>query len=174
MGFRLPLVGNACDLDFVGHAWFRAIACVSADRWKITSYLYFAIRTRYALEVAGNNLRNTAAGRIYPTGIPLFVSTVTGSNLKYQTLYDRIAPGYDLAERLYHWFTRKPNYRIDFISELELKPNARVLETSVGTGANLRFFPATLTSMASTSPGGLLKKCQRNLLKWRRQIHISG
>ena len=73
--------------------------------------------TRYALEMAGSNLRNTATGRIYPIrdGIPLFVSTVTGSNLKYQTLYDRIAPGYDLAERLYHWFTRKPNYRLDFI-----------------------------------------------------------
>ena len=69
--------------------------------------------TRYALEMAGSNLRNTATGRIYPIreGIPLFVSTVTGPNLKYQTLYDRIAPGYDLAERLYHWFTRKPNYR---------------------------------------------------------------
>ena len=59
-------------------------------------------------------LRNTATGRIYPIrdGIPLFVSTVTGSNLKYQTLYDRIAPGYDLAERLYHWHvTRRSGKR---------------------------------------------------------------
>ena len=99
--------------------------------------------TRFGLERAGTNLRNTATGRIYPIrdGIPLFVSTVTGSNLKYQTLYDRIAPGYDLAERLYHWFTRKPNYRHEFMGELELKPQASVLEVSVGTGANLRFLP---------------------------------
>jgi ubiquinone/menaquinone biosynthesis C-methylase UbiE len=130
--------------------------------------------TRYALEMAGNNLRNTATGRIYPIreGIPLFVSTVTGSNLKYQTLYDRIAPGYDLAERLYHWFTRKPNYRLDFISELELRPNAVVLETSVGTGANLRFLPRDIDFYGVDISWGMLRKCQRNLVKWNRHAHI--
>src|ERR1700752_2626287 len=130
--------------------------------------------TRYGLEMAGGNLRNTATGRIYPIreGIPLFVSTVTGPNLKYQTLYDRIAPGYDLAERLYHWFTRKPNYRLDFISELELKPKARVLETSVGTGANLRFLPRDIDFYGVDISWGMLKKCQRNLIRWKRNAHI--
>jgi ubiquinone/menaquinone biosynthesis C-methylase UbiE len=124
--------------------------------------------------MAGDNLRNTATGRIYPIreGIPLFVSTVTGSNLKYQTLYDRIAPGYDLAERLYHWFTRKPNYRLDFISELELKPSARVLETSVGTVANLRFLPRDIDFYGVDISWGMLRKCQRNLVKWDRHAHI--
>jgi ubiquinone/menaquinone biosynthesis C-methylase UbiE len=130
--------------------------------------------TRYALEMAGGNLRNIATGRIYPIrdGIPLFVSTVTGPNLKYQTLYDRIAPGYDLAERLYHWFTRKPNYRHDFISELELKPSACVLEVSVGTGANLRFLPIDIDFFGIDISWGMLYKCQRNLLKWGRNAHI--
>lgn len=130
--------------------------------------------TRYALEMAGSNLRNTATGRIYPIrdGIPLFVSTVTGSNLKYQILYDRIAPGYDLAERLYHWFTRKPNYRLDFISDLELKPNARVLETSVGTGANLRYLPRDIDFYGVDLSWGMLRKCQRNLVHWRRKAHL--
>ena len=51
--------------------------------------------TRYALELTGSSLRNTATGRMYPIrdGIPLFVSTVTGPNLKYQTLYDRHRSG---------------------------------------------------------------------------------
>ena len=42
--------------------------------------------TRYAFELDGNTLRNTATGRVYPIrdGIPFFVSTVTGPNLKYQ------------------------------------------------------------------------------------------
>ncbi len=130
--------------------------------------------SRYALEMAGNNLRNTATGRIYPIrdGIPLFVSTVAGSNLKYQTLYDRIAPGYDLTERLYHWFTRKPSYRLDFINELELKPNARVLEVSVGTGANLRFLPMDIDFYGIDISWGMLHKCQRNLLQWRRKAHL--
>ena len=130
--------------------------------------------TRYDLEEAGNNLRNTATGRIYPVrdGIPLFVSTVTGPNLKYQVLYDRIAPGYDLAERLYHWFTRKPNYRHEFLRELELKPSACVLEVSVGTGANLRYLPQDIDFYGIDISWGMLRKCQRNLLKWSRKAHI--
>lgn len=130
--------------------------------------------TRYSLELAGNNLRNTATGRIYPIrdGIPLFVSTVTGPNLKYQTLYDRIAPGYDLAERLYHWLTRKPNYRHEFLSELEIKPQASVLEVSVGTGANLRFLPQDIDFYGIDISWGMLHKCERNLLKWGRKAHL--
>lgn len=130
--------------------------------------------TRYNLEEAGHNLRNTATGRIYPIrdGIPLFVSTVTGPNLKYQVLYDRIAPGYDLAERLYHWVTRRPNYRHEFIAELDLRPNARVLEVSVGTGANLRFLPQDIDFYGIDISWGMLRKCQRNLLQWRRNAHL--
>ncbi|MBS1806396.1 MAG: methyltransferase domain-containing protein [Acidobacteria bacterium] len=130
--------------------------------------------TRYSLERAGTNLRNTATGRIYPIrdGIPLFVSTLTGPNLKYQTLYDRIAPGYDLAESLYHWIRRKPNYRHEFLSELEIKPQATVLEVSVGTGANLRFLPHDITFYGIDISWGMLRKCERNLLKWRRKAHL--
>jgi ubiquinone/menaquinone biosynthesis C-methylase UbiE len=130
--------------------------------------------TRYALELAGNNLRNTATGRIYPIrdDIPLFVSSVSGSNLKYQTLYDRIAPGYDLAERIYHWFLRKPSYRHEFLGELELKPDARVLEVSVGTGTNLRFLPHDIDFYGVDISWGMLRNCQRNLLKWNRKAHL--
>jgi ubiquinone/menaquinone biosynthesis C-methylase UbiE len=130
--------------------------------------------TRYALERADANLRNTATGRIYPIrdGIPLFVSTVSGPNLRYQTLYDRIAPGYDLAENLYHWFRRKPNYRHEFLSELEINPQASVLEVSVGTGANLRFLPRDIDFYGIDISWGMLRKCGRNLLKWRRKAHL--
>jgi ubiquinone/menaquinone biosynthesis C-methylase UbiE len=130
--------------------------------------------TRYGLEKAGLNLRNIATGRIYPIrdDIPLFVSTVTGSNFKYQVLYDRIAPGYDLAEHLYHWFIRKPSYRHEFISELELNPSARVLEVSVGTGANLPYLPQDIDFFGIDISWGMLRKCQHNLLKWRRKAHL--
>jgi ubiquinone/menaquinone biosynthesis C-methylase UbiE len=130
--------------------------------------------TRFALEMTGNNLRNMATGRIYPIrdGIPLFVSTVTGPNLKYQTLYDRIAPGYDIAERMYHWFTRKANYRLEYLSELEIKPGARVLEVSVGTGANLPYLPADVEFYGLDLSWGMLHRCQRNLRLWNRHAHL--
>ena len=130
--------------------------------------------TRFALELTGNNLRNTATGRIYPIrdGIPLFVSTVTGPNLKYQTLYDRIAPGYDLAERLYHWFTRKPSYRQEYLSELEIRPGARVLEVGVGTGANIPYLPTNIDFYGLDISWSMLRKCQRNLSQWNRSAHL--
>jgi ubiquinone/menaquinone biosynthesis C-methylase UbiE len=130
--------------------------------------------TRYALELAGNNLRNTATGRIYPIrdGIPLFVSTVTGLNLKYQTLYDRIAPGYDLGERLVDWFTRKPDYRKEYLTELETKPGARVLEVAIGTGGNVPYLPPGVEFFGIDISWGMLRKCQRNLLQWNRHAHL--
>jgi len=130
--------------------------------------------TRFALELAGNSLRNTATGRVYPIrdGIPLFVSTVTGPNLKYQTLYDRIAPGYDLVERLYDWFKRRPDYRQEFLSELEIRPGDRVLEVGVGTGANIPFLPAEIEFFGLDISWGMLRKCQRNLLHWNRHAHL--
>jgi ubiquinone/menaquinone biosynthesis C-methylase UbiE len=130
--------------------------------------------TRYSLELAGNNLRNTATGRIYPirSGIPLFVSTVSGPNLKYQTMYDLIAPGYDLAERLNRWVARKPNYRLECLSELEIAAGARVLEVSVGTGANLRYLPENIDFYGLDLSWGMLRKCQSNLKRWKRSAHL--
>ena len=130
--------------------------------------------TRYSFEVEAGNLRNTATGRVYPMrdGIPLFVSTVTGSNLKYQNLYDRLAPGYDLAEKLYRWFTRKPDFRLEYLKELEIIPNARMLEISVGTGANLRYLPENIDFYGIDLSWGMLRKCQKNLRKWHRKAHL--
>ena len=130
--------------------------------------------TRYAFELDGNTLRNTATGRVYPIrdGIPLFVSTVTGPNLKYQHLYDRIAPGYDLAERLYRWVARKPDYRPEYLRELEITEGSRVLEVSVGTGANLRYLPESIDFYGLDLSWGMLKKCQSNLMRWHRRAHL--
>ncbi len=130
--------------------------------------------TRYAFELDGNTLRNTATGRVYPIrdGIPLFVSTVTGSNLKYQAMYDRLAPGYDLAERLYNWVTRKPDYRKEYIPELEISEGSRVLEVSVGTGANIRYMPENIQFYGIDLSWGMLHKCQKNLKKWHRKAHL--
>lgn len=130
--------------------------------------------TRYVFEMDGNALRNTATGRVYPIrdGIPLFISTVTGSNLKYQAMYDRIAPGYDLAERLSRWVTRKPDFRPEFLSELEITAGARVLEVSVGTGANVRYLPENIDFYGIDISWGMLRKCQKNLEKWHRRAHL--
>jgi ubiquinone/menaquinone biosynthesis C-methylase UbiE len=130
--------------------------------------------TRYPLEMTGNNLRNTATGRIYPIrdDIPLFVSTVKGPNLKYQTRYDYIAPGYDLGERLYDWVRGRSNYREELLKELEIKRGDRVLEVAVGTGANIRYLPDGIDFYGLDLSWGMLRKCQRNLRHWNRKAHL--
>ena len=130
--------------------------------------------TRYPLEMTGNNLRNTATGRIYPIrdDIPLFVSTVKGPNLKYQTRYDYLAPGYDLGERLYNWVRGRSNYREELVKELELKTGDRVLEVSVGTGTNLKYLPEGIDFYGLDLSWGMLRKCQRNLRHWKRKAHL--
>jgi ubiquinone/menaquinone biosynthesis C-methylase UbiE/uncharacterized protein YbaR (Trm112 family) len=130
--------------------------------------------TRYEFELDGSTLRNTATGRVYPIrdGIPLFLSTLTGTNLKYQALYDRIAPGYDIAESIYRTVLRKPDFRSEIIAELEIAPGMRVLEVGVGTGANLRLLPAGIDFFGLDLSWGMLRKCRRNLKKWRRTAHL--
>lgn len=130
--------------------------------------------TRYDFELEGSTLRNTATGRVYPIrdGIPLFVSTLTGPNLKYQALYDRIAPGYDLAESLYRLAFRKPDFRREIVSTLEIQPGMRVLEVGVGTGANLRYLPREIDFYGLDLSWGMLHKCRKNLKRARRKANL--
>src|SRR5579863_7798019 len=125
--------------------------------------------TRYNFELEGSTLRNTATGRVYPIrdGIPLFVSTLTGPNLKYQALYDRIAPGYDLAEAFNRVILRRPDFRREILAELEITPAMRVLEVGVGTGANLRYLPHDIDFYGLDLSWGMLRRCRKNLRKWR-------
>ncbi|HEV2349842.1 MAG TPA: hypothetical protein VG028_08370 [Terriglobia bacterium] len=95
-------------------------------------------------------LVNPDSGRKFPIrdGIPCFIepADVSGPNKRYQEFYDRIAPGYDLAAKLYGFFTREDlrKVRRGYLEELEVSEQHRVLEVSVGTGLNISFFPKTV------------------------------
>jgi hypothetical protein len=56
--------------------------------------------THDALELDTGALLNSKSGRRHPI-IPIFFEALSGSNKKYQELYDRIARLYDPAETLY-------------------------------------------------------------------------
>ncbi|MGD0293264.1 MAG: methyltransferase domain-containing protein [Terracidiphilus sp.] len=131
-------------------------------------------QTHSGLELIADGLKNETTGRIYPIrdGIPVFLDTISGLNLKYQAMYDKLALGYDFAESAYLFITRKPNYRLEFIPELEIASGARVLEVSVGTGGNMKFLPEKIDFFGLDLSWGMLKKCAAKLKKNGRATNL--
>ncbi|HEV2214525.1 MAG TPA: methyltransferase domain-containing protein [Terracidiphilus sp.] len=130
--------------------------------------------TRYPLEAAEGNLRNALLGRVYPVrdGIPLFVSSVRRGDFLRQFVYDRVAPAYDLSNRMFRWLFQRRDQRPEFMSELELQPGSRVLEVAVGTGRNLRAMPEEVEMFGVDMSWGMLRRCRRNLQRWGRRAHL--
>ena len=93
-------------------------------------------------------------------------------NRKYQTMYDRLAPGYDIAERVYRWVSRKPDYRPEYLRELEIVPGARVFEVSVGTGANLPYLRPDIEFFGLDLSWGMLRRCRHNMKRWQRNAQL--
>lgn len=130
--------------------------------------------SRYSFEQEGNTLRNVATGRVYPIrdGIPLFVSSLTGRDLHSQTVYDRIAPFYDILLALRRLLNKTPDPRPEYIALLEATFGSRVLEVGVGTGANLPCLPADIDFYGVDISWGMLHRCRSNLKKWGRNAHL--
>jgi ubiquinone/menaquinone biosynthesis C-methylase UbiE len=130
--------------------------------------------THAPLTQQGNALVNPKSGKRFPVrdGLPCFVEAATGVNRKYQSLYDRIAPFYDVGEHAYFWLTRKESYRVFLRNALEVPSNARVLEVAVGTGANLPYLPVDVEFCGLDLSWGMLKRCRRNLRRWKREAFL--
>ena len=122
----------------------------------------------------GAAVLRSPSGREYPVrdGIAIFVdpSTVTGSNLWQQRFYDRLAPWYDFASALHIRISREARtWREEYLEELVVPPGARVLEVSVGTGANLTRLPPADCFGLDLS-WRMLRQCQR---KQRRGLKVT-
>jgi ubiquinone/menaquinone biosynthesis C-methylase UbiE len=121
-------------------------------------------------------LQNPRTKVLYPfrDGIPVFVATaaIEGPNARYQQLYDRIAPFYDVSTRLYAWLKSgaEETRRRVYLRLLELRPSARFLEVSVGTGANWAFLSRDLQFHGLDLSWAMLTRCRRRA----RRLHIEA
>lgn len=130
--------------------------------------------THASLRLEANELVSSESGRCYPIreGIPVFFESLSGSNKKYQELYDRIAVLYDPAEALYRFLFRKVDLRTEYLRELEVGASARVLEVSVGTGTNIPHLRSDSEVFGLDVSWGMLKRCQKRLAKWKRSAEL--
>ncbi len=122
-------------------------------------------------------LVSAVSGTRFPLrdGIPVFVqdSDVTGANRKYRDLYDAFSPFYDLSQRLFYAFRGgEAEARGGYLREIEIKPGDRVLEVSVGTGANLRLLPPVATYYGLDLSWGQLRQCRQVLRRTGREAEL--
>jgi len=123
-------------------------------------------------------LADPKTGQRFPIrdGIPIFIpsESVTGSNRRYQAMYDRFAPFYDFSTWAYSlWKGMSVRSRLgEYLNELEVEADRRVLEVSVGTGRNLQFLPPAAHYFGLDISMGMLKQCQRNTARWRLDVEL--
>jgi ubiquinone/menaquinone biosynthesis C-methylase UbiE len=129
---------------------------------------------RHPLDWDDGNLKNAVTGRIFPVrnGIPLFVSTVSGANLRSMRFYNRIAPFYGMIQSFKSWKSGGANFRHDAVEELDAQPGMRVLEVAAGTGAAMSYLPEGAEIFGLDISFNMLKVCQKHMHASKRIAHL--
>jgi ubiquinone/menaquinone biosynthesis C-methylase UbiE len=109
-------------------------------------------------------------------GIPVFIDPekISGTNYRYQKLYNRMAPIYDLGMKLYTRLKSggEEKRRMEYLRELEIKQGDKVLEVSIGTGGNLQYLPSHVEYFGLDISWGMLQQCRKNLKRWGREAEL--
>jgi ubiquinone/menaquinone biosynthesis C-methylase UbiE len=103
-------------------------------------------------------------------GIPNFLGAddLTGDNGKYNHLYETIGGFYDDTQRVACALKGldRDEYFLAYMHMLEVKPGDAVLETSIGTGLNLKYLPRGVRLFGLDLSAEMLSSCQANLRRW--------
>lgn len=118
------------------------------------------------------------SGERFPVcdGIPVLLdeAKVTGFNKQYQGFYNRLAGVYDIVINLFARMVGRgeEHFRRQYLQDLQVPPGGRVLEVSVGTGANIHFLPANADFYGLDISWGMLQRCRKNLNRWQREAEL--
>jgi ubiquinone/menaquinone biosynthesis C-methylase UbiE len=120
----------------------------------------------------GHEALVSQSGERFPirNGIPVFLELekLTGSNQKYNRLYEIIGGFYDDIQRVACALrgVSPGQYFWGYLRFLEIKPDDSVLETSVGTGLNYKYLPRGVKLFGLDLSAEMLTNCQTNLRRW--------
>jgi ubiquinone/menaquinone biosynthesis C-methylase UbiE len=137
--------------------------------------------TGEALHVASEDGREalvSRSGERFPVrnGIPVFLEAekLTGSNQKYNRLYETIGGFYDDTQRVACALRgiSPSQYFLSYLRLLEIKPGDSVLETSVGTGLNFKYLPRGAKLFGLDLSAEMLANCQANLRRWEMDADL--
>jgi ubiquinone/menaquinone biosynthesis C-methylase UbiE len=114
----------------------------------------------------------SGSGETFPIrdGIPVLIKAdaLTGSNLKYNRLYEAIAGFYDDTQRVVCGLTgiNRHEHFMAYLRFVEARSGDLVLETSVGTGLNYKYLPRGTKLFGLDLSAAMLANCQANLRRW--------
>jgi ubiquinone/menaquinone biosynthesis C-methylase UbiE len=126
----------------------------------------------YVVSKDGHDVLASQAGEQFPirNEIPVFLKPekLTGSNRKYNRLYETIAGFYDDTQRVACALrgVNRDRYFLSYLRFLEINPGNSVLETSVGTGLNYKYVPRGAKLFGLDLSAEMLTNCQANLRRW--------
>lgn len=107
--------------------------------------------------------------------IPAFISSsdINGTNEDSTKFYNSFAPFYELGQKFYYSFLGgEEKARNDYLKFLDIKEGDKVLEVSVGTGANIRFLPRKSQYFGLDISLGQLKQCKKNNDKYGLNVEL--
>ena len=126
----------------------------------------------------GQEALTSSSGEQFPIrdGIVAFLKPedLTGSNRKYNHLYETIGGFYDDTQRVWSALSGMDRnaYVMSYLRLLEIEPGDAVLETSVGTGLNFKYLPRDIKRFGLDLSAEMLANCQANLRRWQMDADL--
>jgi ubiquinone/menaquinone biosynthesis C-methylase UbiE/uncharacterized protein YbaR (Trm112 family) len=112
----------------------------------------------------------------FKDGIPVLydISRLEGYNLRFNAFYRKVAGYYDLAIKSIALFSGggEEKFRREYLDLLEINDNSKVLEVSVGTGANFSLLLEQARCYGLDLSWDMLHQCQKNMARWNRRFEL--
>ena len=98
---------------------------------------------------------------------------LTGNNREFQKMYDSLSKFYGFLTKFAVLKSGSEEKRLmNYLSELRIHDNDRVIEISIGNGRNIRYLNPNAVYYGLDISAGMLERCRKNMSKLRRSVSL--